>query len=147
MLNEFKEFNRKLADRFKSKNLTDNELKNESATSFEARERFNRVQNVKHDSHVHKDAKHVRSSTPVILLADDESKSLTKKIPAKYLMAQDLHLQCPVILHNKIAFDVNNTTCRCSKHCVPLVRDLEFDFFLDILPEDQILLVAVIDSW
>ena len=146
MLNEFKEFNRKLADRFKTKNL-ESELKNESATSFEGRERFNRVQNVKHDSQVHKEAKHVRSSTPVILLADDESKTLTRKIPAKFLLAQDLHLQCPVILHGKIAFDVNTSTCRCSKHIVPLVRDLEFDFFLDILPEDQILLVAVIDSW
>ena len=142
MLNEFKEFNRKLAARF---NTTNSELKNESATSFEGRDKFNRVHSIKTD--LYQDPKAARSSTPVVLLKEDGAGSSVRRIPKKYLLAQDLHLQCPVILHNKIAFNVDNVTCRCSRHMVPLIKDLEFDFFLDILPEEQILVVTIIDSW
>ena len=64
-----------------------------------------------------------------------------------YLSNDDLNLMCPVSLHEKLAksrYDVPE--CRCRKLAPPLVRDIEFDYFIRLLPSEQQAIVVVIDS-
>ncbi|RNA29347.1 hypothetical protein BpHYR1_032044 [Brachionus plicatilis] len=58
----------------------------------------------------------------------------------------DLNLLCPVSLHQKLAFDKYDVDCRCKKQIVPIVNDVEFDHFLRLVPIEQIVVIAVIDS-
>lgn len=64
-----------------------------------------------------------------------------------YLSNEDLNLMCPVSLHEKLAnnrYDIPE--CRCRKLHPPQLRDLEFDYFIRLLPTEQLAIVLVIDS-
>lgn len=59
----------------------------------------------------------------------------------------DLNLMCPVSVHNKLAFNAYEVAeCRCRKLTTPIVRDLEFDYFIRLLPPQQLAVVVVVDS-
>ena len=62
------------------------------------------------------------------------------------LIFDQLNLQCPVSLHQKMAFSNFGIDCKCKKYLVPLVYDVEYDYFLKMLPPDQVIVVVIIDS-
>lgn len=64
-----------------------------------------------------------------------------------YFSNEDLNLMCPVSLHDKLAYNRYEVAeCRCRKLTMPIVRDLEFDYFIRLLPTEQLVVVVVIDS-
>lgn len=64
-----------------------------------------------------------------------------------YFSNEDLNLMCPVSLHEKLAKNLYDVPeCRCRKLHPPIVRDIEFDYFVRLLPQEQLAAVIVIDS-
>ena len=72
--------------------------------------------------------------------------NLNESATSSNLIDTELCLQCPVSLHTKLCMNKLEPLCKCKKTCVPVLKDLELDFFLDFLPTDQLLVLAIIDS-
>jgi hypothetical protein len=53
---------------------------------------------------------------------------------------------CPVGLHQKIALSRFDSDCKCKKYQVPFIQDLEYDYFIKLLPPEQLTVVVIIDS-
>jgi hypothetical protein len=66
---------------------------------------------------------------------------------ASYLLVnEDLNLMCPVSLHQRLANDKFDVECKCRRTNVPFINDLEFDYFIRLLPVEQLIVIVVIDS-
>lgn len=65
---------------------------------------------------------------------------------SRFFSNDDLNLMCPVSLHQKLAFERFDIDCKCRKQNVPLISDVEFDYFLRLVPLDQIIVVVITDS-
>lgn len=75
------------------------------------------------------------------------SMGLSPRRMAAYFSNEDLNLMCPVSLHEKLAKNLYDVPeCRCRKLHPPIVRDIEFDYFVRLLPQEQLAAVIVIDS-
>lgn len=61
-----------------------------------------------------------------------------------------LNMLCPVSLHEKLAFKkhrIDECRCRRLSHIKPpTIRDVEFDYFVKLLPPEQLIVVAIEDS-
>ena len=62
------------------------------------------------------------------------------------LSIENLNMLCPVSLHYRIGFDRHDIECRCRKHFVPFVNDIEYDALIKLLPNEQLAVVCVVDS-
>lgn len=63
-----------------------------------------------------------------------------------YFTNEKLSLCCPNVLHMKLAFGQSDSECKCRKQIVPLIHDIEYDILLNIIPSEQLVVIAVIDS-
>lgn len=73
-------------------------------------------------------------------------KSATSTNLKRSLSFENLNMLCPASLHFKIGFDRHEFECRCRRHFVPQVGDLEYDALIKLIPPVQLLVVCVIDS-
>ncbi len=53
--------------------------------------------------------------------------------------------QCPLTLRYKILFD-RKVDCKCKRNIVPVISDVEFDKFLRVTPQEQLIVIAVMNS-
>ena len=58
----------------------------------------------------------------------------------------DLNMLCPVSLHQKLIFDKYDVDCKCKKQIVPLISDIEFDYFLRLVPSEQMIVIAIVNT-
>lgn len=78
-------------------------------------------------------------------LHSDSSNNFSSK-SNRFFTNDDLNMLCPVSLHQKLAMEKYDVNCRCKKQIVPIITDVEFDYFLRLVPLEQIIVIAVIDS-
>ena len=59
---------------------------------------------------------------------------------------QSNRIPCPIALRQRI-LGLDQPSCRCSRHYIPQVMDIEYDEFIQMeAPESQIIVIAVISS-
>lgn len=55
-----------------------------------------------------------------------------------------LSMCCPVLMHARLAFNRFETDCKCRRHLIPFLNDLEYDKLLSIIPSEQLAVVVVV---
>jgi len=74
-------------------------------------------------------------------------KDITDKSPNPfYYTNEHLSMCCPVLLHNRLAFNKNEIDCKCRKQKMPQINDVEYDTLLKLLPPDQLAVIVITDS-
>lgn len=58
---------------------------------------------------------------------------------------EKLTMCCPVALHQRLVFNKTDMDCKCRKQVVPLINDVEYDMFLRVVPESQLVVIVVTD--
>lgn len=60
------------------------------------------------------------------------------------LTNERLSMCCPVLMHARLAFNKFENDCKCRKHLIPFINDLEYDKLLTILPSDQLAVIVIV---
>ncbi len=57
-----------------------------------------------------------------------------------------LSMCCPLLMHSRLAFNRFESDCKCRKHLIPLLNDLEYDRLLSVIPTEQLAVVVVVSQ-
>lgn len=55
-----------------------------------------------------------------------------------------LSMCCPALMHARLAFNRFENDCKCRKHLIPFLNDLEYDKLLSIIPSEQLVVVVIV---
>lgn len=78
--------------------------------------------------------------------AGDQSLLVSARSVNAASMYDDLNLMCPITVHQRMANENYEFECKCKKMNVPFISDLEFDYFIRLMPVEQLICIVVIDS-